>query len=511
MALGALRRAVERGVGGQLTLQEASGAMGDLGTYVPLALALATSRGLDLGTTLIGTGLYHAYTAFAFRIPMPVQPMKSIAAIAIAEDVTLDEALAAGVLTGGIVLVLGVSGLIGAIAARTPRSIIRGMQLGLGVSLAKKGLDLATHDPETNEVLPWLGTSGLLVGFAAAIFAIATVFPSQAQQLRRVQQQCGGQDQRGGQQAPQAPPTPKEVQAMEASQRAAAQPDEVQARDDAERSQQGATVAAPQQPPKQDACNGTTSETTVPAALILAVVGLILALASGKEATRALSFGPTEPQIHVPTKSEWGRGFVLAAVPQLPLTVLNSVVSVCELSQSLYGGVGRAAPPAHVAASVGLMNVAGCWFGVMPCCHGAGGLAAQHRFGARSGAAILFLGAIKVVLGLLFGSSLGPLLDEFPKPLLGVLLLVAGVELASTCAKVSNQRGTFVMLVTAAVTLHSKTAAGCAAGVACELVLCARDRARKWRVERREQRRGAARKDGADDEEGEGSLLALGL
>ena len=67
------------------------------------------------------------------------------------------------------------------------------------------------------------------------------------------------------------------------------------------------------------------------------------------------------------------------------------------------------------------------------------------------------------------------------------------------------------MLVTAAVTLHSKTAAGCAAGVACELVLCARDRARKWRVERREQRRGAARKDGADDEEGEGSLLALGL
>ena len=48
-----------------------------------------------------------------------------------------------------------------------------------------------------------------------------------------------------------------------------------------------------------------------------------------------------------------------------------------------------------------------------------------------------------------------------------------------------NQRGTFVMLVTAAVTLHSKTAAGCAAGVACELVLCARDRARKWRVERR--------------------------
>ena len=61
-----------------------------------------------------------------------------------------------------------------------------------------------------------------------------------------------------------------------------------------------------------------------------------------------------------------GGDALMAAVPQLPLTVLNSVVSVCELSQSLYGGVGRAAPPAHVAASVGLMNVAGCWFGVMP-------------------------------------------------------------------------------------------------------------------------------------------------
>ena len=51
----------------------------------------------------------------------------------------------------------------------------------------------------------------------------------------------------------------------------------------------------------------------------------------------------------------------------------------------------------------------------------------------------------------------------------------------------------------------------CLERVDARLSLCARDRARKWRVERREHRRGAARKDGADDEEGEGSLLALGL
>lgn len=76
------------------------------------------------------------------------------------------------------------------------------------------------------------------------------------------------------------------------------------------------------------------------------------------------------------------------------------------------------------------MNLIGGWFGAMPVCHGSGGLAAQYRFGARSGASIILLGIFKMLLGLVFGETLVGLLREYPKALLGVMVLAAGLELA---------------------------------------------------------------------------------
>jgi hypothetical protein len=76
------------------------------------------------------------------------------------------------------------------------------------------------------------------------------------------------------------------------------------------------------------------------------------------------------------------------------------------------------------------MNLIGGWFGAMPVCHGSGGLAAQYRFGARSGASIILLGLFKIILGLVFGESLVGLLREYPKSLLGVMVFAAGLELA---------------------------------------------------------------------------------
>ena len=52
----------------------------------------------------------------------------------------------------------------------------------------------------------------------------------------------------------------------------------------------------------------------------------------------------------------------------------------------------------------------------------------QVRFGARSGAAPVFLGLLKVVLGLLFGSSLYQLLKAFPQPILGSLMIFSGAH-----------------------------------------------------------------------------------
>lgn len=66
----------------------------------------------------------------------------------------------------------------------------------------------------------------------------------------------------------------------------------------------------------------------------------------------------------------------------------------------------------------------------MPLCHGSGGLAAQYRFGARSGASIILLGFFKLILGLVFGESLVDLLKRYPNGLLGIMVLAAGIELS---------------------------------------------------------------------------------
>lgn len=86
----------------RITWQEVSGACGDLGTFLPLTVALVRAVGLDLGTTLIVTGIYNIIVGYMFDIPLPVQPMKAICAIAIATPSTfdLDQVMAAGLFVG---------------------------------------------------------------------------------------------------------------------------------------------------------------------------------------------------------------------------------------------------------------------------------------------------------------------------------------------------------------------------------------------------------------------------
>lgn len=134
------------------------------------------------------------------------------------------------------------------------------------------------------------------------------------------------------------------------------------------------------------------------------------------------------------------------------------------------------------------MNLAGCWFGAMPVCHGAGGLAAQYRFGGRSGACVVLLGVLKMGVGVVCffggGGSGGDdgvmgVLGRFPRGVLGVMVVAAGLELSKAGAGLSQtERGVVgvgelqerwvVMMVTAAGTLaFGNDAVGFVAGCCC--------------------------------------------
>lgn len=169
-----------------------------------------------------------------------------------------------------------------------------------------------------------------------------------------------------------------------------------------------------------------------PYALVVFIVGLILAVVTVATAGHG----------HLPGWRIWhpytiipGFGSAEAwsmAIAQLPLTTLNSVIAAAALASDLMGPTFPGSTPTvtELGISVAIMNLLGCWFGAMPVCHGAGGLAAQHRFGARSGASIILLGALKLFLGLFLGGTLLDLLGSFPKSILGIMVAAAGLELA---------------------------------------------------------------------------------
>ena len=117
--------------------------------------------------------------------------------------------------------------------------------------------------------------------------------------------------------------------------------------------------------------------------------------------------------------------------------------AVCALSGDLFPG--RAIGTRPMAISVAVMNLGTCLFGAIPSCHGSGGLAGQHRFGARTGGSMVVLGLFKMALGILFGSAVGVVLAAFPSSLLGVLLAFAGLELGLAAREESGRDGFFVV------------------------------------------------------------------
>jgi len=400
---------------------EANGSLGDLGTFLPLLMGLSMTQGLDLGTTLIFTGAYNVVTGFLFGIPMPLQPMKTIAAVALSEkQLSLNEVIAAGIFVSICVFIAGATGMIDRFNRVTPVATISGMQLGLGLSLAKKGYTLAAYTSNSMKNLrPWFKRDGMFLAIMSGLIVLWT--------------------------------------------------------------------SAPKPPNVTSTTNKKRGLPRVPAALVLVILGFILAL-SVPNATKSLKFGPSTPKVLKLTWEEAKTGIVRAGIPQLPLTTLNSVISVCAVSRELFPN--HPAKPRDVATSVGLMNLMSCWFGAMPSCHGAGGLAAHFHFGARTGGAVCFLGAWKILLGILFGSSLLELLANFPETVLGVMLFAASCELMATGLRGSPKQATaasekFVLLVTASVTVAAKsTWIGFLFGLSTHVLLLVRARVEDWMNDR---------------------------
>nr|XP_023870445.1 molybdate transporter 1-like [Quercus suber] len=406
---------------------ELNGAMGDLGTYIPIVLALTLEDDLNLGTTLIFTGVYNIITGAIYGVPMPVQPMKAIAAVAISgTGFGVPEIMAAGIITGGVLFVLGVTGLMQLVYKLIPLSIVRGIQLAQGLSFALTAVKYVRKvqnfsNSKSMGDRPWLGLDGLVLAIVCACFIVIVNGAGEEMEHTDERETTNGHDEE------ESPSTRK----------------------------------------RRNLRNFIFS---IPSAFLIFLLGVALAFIRNPKVVNDIKFGPSSIEVLKISKHAWKEGFIKGAIPQLPLSILNSVVAVCKLSSDLFPG--RDFSATSLSVTVGLMNVIGCWFGAMPSCHGAGGLAGQYKFGGRSGGCVAILGTAKLILGLVLGTSLVKILDQFPVGVLGVLLLFAGIELAMASRDMNTKEESFVMLTCTAVSLVGSSAAlGFVCGIVAHLLL----------------------------------------
>jgi hypothetical protein len=325
---------------------ELAGSFGDIGTDLPLLLAMIPAAGLSPASVFTMFGLMQIGTGLAYGLPMPVQPLKAMAVLVISQKLAPGVLYGAGLAIAAAMLALSLSGALTWLARAIPLCVVRGIQLGLGLSLASLAL---------RNYVPQGGTTGYLLAAAAFLIGVAL-----------------------------------------------------------------------------------WGNRRYPAALF--IIGLGAAYAVGfRLDLRAVGAGVglTLPMPAVPSMADVMTGAIVLALPQLPLSLSNSVIATSRTLHDLYPQ--RRISITRIGVTYAVMNLLCPVFGGVPVCHGCGGLAGHFGFGARTGGSVILYGTFYATIGLLFSGSASQVMAAFPLPVLGVVLLFESLVLMRLVADVANR------------------------------------------------------------------------
>ena len=208
----------------------------------------------------------------------------------------------------------------------------------------------------------------------------------------------------------------------------------------------------------------------VPGALAVLGAGAAVGLAVGG-LPGAIELGPGRVSLSIPDGPAFGTALTALVLAQIPLTFGNSIVATADAERTYFGSRARRVKPRRLAASIGLANAfAGVTSG-LPVCHGAGGVTAHYKLGARSLSSTLSAGVLLIALALLLGSSLPALLTLIaPGALAGMLLFVA-IQHGLLAGSLERLDDRLIVAGVGVITLMSgNLAIGFGAGVAVLLV-----------------------------------------
>ncbi|MPZ72710.1 MAG: hypothetical protein GEU74_05675 [Nitriliruptorales bacterium] len=140
---------------------EVTGAVADLGILIPLAAALVLVNGLSGGTVLVGAGALVIASGAWSGLPFPVQPLKALTAVAVARQLDADVIMAAGLIIGAVLLVLSLGRTADHISRVFTPTVIRALQLGVGLLLIVAASRLAFDPPAVFDATAPAATSPL--------------------------------------------------------------------------------------------------------------------------------------------------------------------------------------------------------------------------------------------------------------------------------------------------------------------------------------------------------------
>ena len=198
-----------------------------------------------------------------------------------------------------------------------------------------------------------------------------------------------------------------------------------------------------------------------PAAIVIMVLGLIIIAWQGK-LPETWELAVTLPRLSIPRLSDIWQAMLLAGFAQIPLSITNAVIAPAALIRDYFPK--KAVSERKLMLNMGVMNVAGSFFSGMPMCHGAGGLAGQYYFGARTGGAPILEGLIEVAIGLFLSKSIADFMAAFPMPLIAGMMLLVGIQLVKPTFKLRGENLAFA-IVTAALSVVTNMGIGFLVGL----------------------------------------------
>jgi SulP family sulfate permease len=207
-----------------------------------------------------------------------------------------------------------------------------------------------------------------------------------------------------------------------------------------------------------------------PLSILIIFGSIIVSLLLGVEIRQITVSGDGLFTASVPDFGFFLTAMVYLVLPQIPLTIGNALFAASDISRQLWKERSQRVNPTKLGYSIGFLNIFIGIFGGFPVCHGAGGMAAHHQFGGRTGGTTMILGLILIVVAVV--TPLSRFIFFIPIPVLGALLFITGMRIVLFLKKLKTRKDIAIALLVAAISFatHNLLIA-VAAGFAVERIL----------------------------------------